>query len=407
MQGTRGRRHVDGEAGVGAVEYIGVIVVVVALVGSLLVAVTPVGQAIAAKLCEAFGATCGAVTSAERAPEDYVPPEPCVVSSHGRENGANVSFVVTIEGGETFYVDSVDEAENLLGQQRQDDVKDVVLGDDNPLRNGYDWVAGKLGDDQEGEQREPDEWFVEGGMYADASAGAAGGLPGLNVDAEGEAAVEAYLGRTERSDGTSTDYLRAELSGDIGISGNGPDAQGSDSFRTAGVGGEMDALVEIDRDAGGNPVAMRVVSTVGGHAEDEQSYSGTGGLDDASSMTARTIQIPLETESDMLTASRFLQTTGLPYVPGVTDPSDVGQRAVTPEEFVDVAADLGELATDRGHLWEQEYTSDDSTDLAVQVDAELGAITGIGGSSVSNGTATTGYRYWDGEQMVAREGCAA
>jgi hypothetical protein len=467
MQHRSGREQARGESGAATIDYVGAIVVVVAIVVSLALSATPIGQTIAARLCEAFGTTCGEVTSAARAPEDYVPPMPCVVSGNGEDNDANLSFVVvtlrggerwlieklgdgryrltrgfnggagatvgvgggvtltvddsvyggqatadasaglSVGGGETFYVDSVEDAQNLLGQQRQDDVKDAVLGDSGVARGFFDWVSGKLGDDQEGENRAPDEWFVEGGTWVDGQASASGGLPGLNADAGASGSVEAYLGRTERSDGTSTDYLRASMSIEAGLSGNVPNANGYNTFAVASAGGQMSALIQVDRDANGTPVALRLTSTTGGHAATDQSYVGMDDLDTASSLTSVTSQIPLETASDLRTASRTLQTLGIPYVPGITDPTDIGQRALTPSAFTQVATDFAALAASRGYYWEQDVTSGSTTDFGLQVDVKMGAVAGLGGSTVSNESTTTGYRYWDGGQMVSREGCVS
>lgn len=465
-------RRLRGERGAGTLESLGVVSIAAILVVALVAAMIGFRYAdhVAAAFCRvaaaiegSSGASCAVAPA--RTAEDYVPPQPCVVSAQGGENSANISFVVTLEGGETwlveelgdgsyrlthqgdagvsigvgigggatitvddtvyggsaqasasvglglaggetFYVDSEDAAMELLTQQRQDSTKDAIVGDSGPVRWVTDQVGGWFGDDQEGENREPDAWFVEGGVYGGGSAELAGGLPGLNGDASAEAALEMYLGTTQKSDGTSTDYLRAEMSADLGISGNGPNAQGYDTFFTAGAGGEMSAVVEIDRDENGEPVAMRVVSAMGGHAESDTAYSQGGLDDDASSVTARTLQIPLETSADRDLAARFLQTTGVPYVPGVTDPSDITSAALTPDAFVQLATDMGEVASTRGYIYTQEYTTSDSTDFALQVDAEMGAVTGVGGGSVSNQLATTGYEYWNGQEMVERSGCS-
>lgn len=427
------------------------------------------GDHLAAAFCRlaaAFDGSSGSSCSVpvERSADDYVPPEPCIVASSGGDNSASVSFVVTLEGGEewlveelgdgtfrlthvgkggagigvgigvggtvtiddqtygasataeadiaigiaggeTFYVDSREAAMELLTQQRQDSTKDAILGDGGPFRWVYDKAAGALGDDLEGEQRAPDEWFVEGGFYGSAEAQASGGLPGLNVDASTDAAIEAYLGRTERADGTSTDYLRAEMSIDANISGNTPDAQGYDAFMVAGAGGEMSAVIEIDRDENGEPVAMRMVSAVGGYADADTAYSQHTLDDLESSITQRTIQIPLETSADRDVAARLLQTMNVPYVPGVTDPSDIGMAAWTPDSFRELTTDLGQLASERGYLYEQEYSTTSTTDFGVDVDVELGARAGVSGSTVSDSRTTTGYRYWNGQEMVERTGC--
>ena len=54
------RERLRGDEGAGSVEYIGAILVVVAIIGSVTVSVTPVGNTIMAEICAAFGAECGA-----------------------------------------------------------------------------------------------------------------------------------------------------------------------------------------------------------------------------------------------------------------------------------------------------------------------------------------------------------
>lgn len=91
MRAAVRRTRRGGESGAGAVEYVGVIALVVALILSLVVAATPVGQAIAAKLCEAVGASCGAAQVPGAEP-DAPPTEPCVVDSAG----TNVDYSLSV-----------------------------------------------------------------------------------------------------------------------------------------------------------------------------------------------------------------------------------------------------------------------------------------------------------------------
>lgn len=466
-------RRLRGDRGAGTLENLGVVSIAAILVVATITAFVGFRYAdhLAAALCRgtaaidgSSGASCA--VAPERSAEDYVPPQPCVVSGSGGEKNANVSFAVTLEGGETwlieelgdesyrlthqgdvgasigigigggvtmtvddtaygasaqasasagltvaggetFYVDSNEQALELLTQQRQDATKDGLVGDSGPARWVTDKVGGWFGDDQEGENRQPDEWFVEGGVDGGASAEIEGGVPGLTADASAEAALEQFLGTTQRSDGTSTDYLRAEMSADASLSGDTSGALDDEEFLTTGAGGEMSALVEIDRDENGDPVAMRIVSAVGGHAEFDTADDKDDLESTASNITSRTMQIPLGSDDDREVAGRFLQTMGVAYVPGVTDPSDIGSAAVTPSRFRELASDLGDLARERGYIYEQEYTSDSSADFAAQVDLKMGAITGVGVEDASSSRVTTGYRYWNGQEMVERSGCVA
>jgi Flp pilus assembly pilin Flp len=78
-----------GERGAAAVENAGVIVVVVAIVMALLLAISPVGQSIAGKICAAVGTTCGAAAPPEQSDE---PTEPCVLAT----DAVNVKYALSI-----------------------------------------------------------------------------------------------------------------------------------------------------------------------------------------------------------------------------------------------------------------------------------------------------------------------
>jgi hypothetical protein len=443
------------------------LVVVAALVVTL--TATGLGPKLSTELCRLIaaiegnsGASCGSASGAGgiRSAEDHVPLQECVVSNTGGENSVNATVVVTLDSGETwlieqlgdgrykltyqvqggasislgvgggvtvtvdnttyggeasasisgglqiaggqsFYVSSIDAANQLLDQRRVAAAKSSL----GPLRGPVDSVLSFFGEDQTLQHLQADEWFVEGGMNANASAAAGGGVPGMSGYASAGASEEAYLGHTQRLDNTSTDYLRMSASVDVSASSSVAAGDGSVAFLTAGVGGEISGVVEIDRDANGNPVAMRMVSTVGGYAQADISGAGADTPYGGSSYTTHTAQIPLETASDKQVAARVLQTLGILYVRGVTDVGDVGQRAWTPSQFVDAATDFGNLAADRGYMWEQKYTNDSSTDFAVQADGTLGISLGIGEKSTSSTMHTTSYTYWDGRAWVTRAGC--
>jgi hypothetical protein len=82
------------DEGAGSVEYLGATMFVVLIVMSLLMIATPLGNQIAAKLCSAFGTTCGSDTAGP--PVTDGPPEgPCTVQQDGThlEAGVSVSFI--------------------------------------------------------------------------------------------------------------------------------------------------------------------------------------------------------------------------------------------------------------------------------------------------------------------------
>ena len=450
------------DRGAGSLEYLGVVAVVAVLVGALVLGFvnSHYGENLSAQLCKLTSAVGGGSCPAppmERSPEDYIPPDECVVSSTGEESNTGVTVVVDVQSGETWVIEklgdgtyrltrarsggvgigvgvgfdfsatvddqtygvgatakanvalvagggesyiatSEEQARNILDHKRNDETKDSLVGDDNIVRDGVDWLNDKLGGSNKYEQLEADEWFVEAGVEGNASAGASTPLG----TAGAEAAIEAYLGRTHRADGTTTDYLRAEMSIGGGLQGRGPNAQGYDTFMQLTAEGSAGAVVEVDRDENGNPTTFRIKSVLMGNATGDSSYSGP--VEDDPEYTERTIDIPLDTEAARQTAARVLQAAGIPYYPGITDSVDIPQIVGDKLDPSSLGRELGELAAARGHISEQTYTLGTS-EAGFNAEGELGVQLGLSHSSVTSSRSTSDYKYWDGTAMVDRAGC--
>jgi len=462
MRADRARPR--GDRGVGTIEYLGIIVLAALLITALVVGVvnSRYSERLAAALCELTSlgeGSCEMPSDIARAAEDYVPTEPCIVSSNGNDSSGKLTVVVTLEsgeqwaidrlgdgtyqltraadgsvgigvgvgfdlsatldnekfgvgayanaavalalgGGDSFVATSSEEAMQILQAQQQDDTKDAIFGDDNVVRDGADWLNEAFGGSNDYEDAEPDEWFVEGGFVATGTAGSTA----ITGSLDATAAVEAYVGRTDRKDGTSTDYLRAEMSIGGGLAGWGPDASGNDSYINYTAEGSAGAVIEIDRDADGNPTTFRVTSVLMANATGEQSFSGDAGIDSDPSFTERTISLPLETAADRALASRVLQASGIPYYPDVTEGIDVPQAAVDKVNPIGLGTSLFAAASDRGHLYEQTYTTT-TDESGFNAEGKLGLELGLAGSSVDSTRTTTGYTYWDGRAMVDRADC--
>lgn len=89
------------DEGAGSVEYLGATMFVAVIIVSLLMLATPLGNQIAAKLCAAFGTTCGSDTAGP-AVTDGPPEGPCTVQTDGThlEAGVSVSFISLGESGD-------------------------------------------------------------------------------------------------------------------------------------------------------------------------------------------------------------------------------------------------------------------------------------------------------------------
>lgn len=456
-------RALQGDAGVGTLEYVGIVTLAAVLVTALVLTLTSfrLGEHVAAALCRITQATGlgGDCETSVRTPEDHVPPEACVVSADGREDNGSLTVVVTVKGGEKWLVEKLGdgtyrltradsggvsigvgvgfdfsvtsdgqnygvgakasanvglvvgggesyiarsdaEARRILDHKRNDETKDMWFGDDNPLRDGVDWLNEQLGGSNEFEQLDPDEWFVEGGFEADASAG----LNAIGVAADAEATVAAYLGRKSRKDGTSTDYLRATMGINGGLQGHTIDGPGYDLYKQFTLDGEMGAVMEVDRDADGNPVALRIRSVTSWNPVGDQSYDGPRGIDGALDYTERVVQIPLETDADRRLATRVMHAAGVPYYPGITDEVDLPQAVRDRFDPAGLGRELGQVAADRGYIYEQTYSTDNYKD-GFNAQGKLGVELGISADNVELRRRTSEYRYWDGTAMVDRTEC--
>lgn len=119
-----------GESGAATVEHVGVIVLVVAVIAAVVMAATPIGQTVAAKLCQAVGGECGAATDAQPAP-DPQPTQACTVSSDDFEAGLGASIsVVDLGKGVT-----------VTTEEKSDGTVEVSVSDKGNL--GAQLVAGK------------------------------------------------------------------------------------------------------------------------------------------------------------------------------------------------------------------------------------------------------------------------
>lgn len=445
--------RIRSDRGQGSLESVGIIVVASLLVAALVAVMVQTNPTIMGTvkdgICRIVTLGAGTCSSAPaiRTADDYVPREECVIGANGEDHGGSLSIaVVEFEGGETwlienlgngksrltrvtsegvgltagvgidftvtadgtkiglaasasasalfagnqgdvFYADNPEQAKQILGNQQSDDTKDSILGDSGPSRWLWDQVTGK----GEFEDAEPDQTFADAGFKADAHAGATL----LWGTAEANVAAEAYLGTTNKTDGTSTNYFRGNISGDLGV-----DIDVSD----AGLTGELEVLVEVDRDKDGNPVAMRLISATSGDAYANDNLDSVP--IDNPEFTKTTIQIPLETEAQRDVASRVLWATGIPFLPGINDGITDIDAIGTAWQIEQIGKDLGNTARQSGYMWEEKYTVDTSEngfDIGFKAGVELG-----GSGKWSNITqALTGYRFWDGSTWATRPGCAA
>lgn len=441
-------RGAGAERGSGTLEVVGVVTVAAILVAALLLAIVTASPVVRDRIAQAicqivtFGqGECGSVElglDEGRPPEDYVPPDPCVLLSQGLEGSLGVSagvvslgegrfalveqlsdgtvrvtfgedksggvnagigaeagvvidgtrwgsgawlagdILATMSTGNVYYADDMDTALEILQQEAASTVKDNVMGPGGPVRGAFDWLQ-----DQASQvvpfvppatQHEPDEWFVEAGLEASGDAR----IMSLTGAAGVDAAIGGYVGTTMRRDGTSTAHFKVTAEGTASAHFLGNEAAAS---------GQIDGIVEVDFDAHGNPVMFRL----------RQGYVGDAyvGGSDTPVYHEFTHEIPLHSHDDL---AHVMRTTGM-YGAGVV--------ASGPNGFVLTASALSEisrLAGEDGYIYRDEYLLD-GTEHGVFANVGIKVNGGFDAGIELTERDLIGRTHWDGAQWVDTPGC--
>lgn len=456
------QRTDDRERGAASTEHVGIVAVVVTIVLVLVaVGAPPVGGAIAARLCAAFGATCGSTvaSSTGRAPEDYVPPQACVAQGDGGQVRGSAAAVVQVDGGVTwfiealddgryrmtrssetgvglevgigfdasvtsgddrygvglgagvsgmkaseqgdvFYVDSRSEAEELLSATVADSVKDTLVGEDGWRRSVVDWMTRA----SDREQVEPDETFTRDGNKVQAGAnGTFTHLVAVDLGAQVDAGV--YEGERTKKDGSTTEFYQASSKGTANAAFGGfGDADGQQretevyGMDNSKASYDGSVAVEVDRDKDGNPTSMRLRLTGSAYSD----TVGEGALDDPS-YGEQTWQVPLETAQQRQIAGRVAAGLGL-GIDGVT--TELSAFDLGPLNYGKSWGDFQDAARRDGYAWNQEYVLS-SVEQSGMLDAKYVLEAALAGGYTATGRRGVSYEYWDGDEYVSRPGCIA
>ena len=312
-------------------------------------------------------------------------------NDYGFSLGAEANAFGVEEHGETYYVQSKDEAERFLSERRADQVLDNTVGDSGLVRRFADKVRGGK------RLPEPDETWTALGAMGDAKAT----VDWIAAGAQAEVKGAQMLGTRQRKDGSVTAYYSTQYSGQAVAAmwaADGPE-ENTTLFK-AQAAGTFGGSVEVDFDSTGKPTALRMRTTLGGQAvagkrvafEDEDSGP------EANSYVDRTIELPLDTPEARAAAGRLALLAGMPAIPGLPVAS-----LITPGDDWDVVR----AALAQGRMWEDDYDFNQNTDVGFDFDAKWIAKVGLEGSSISTTREAKGQRYFDGVGWQQREGCAA
>ena len=334
--------------------------------------------------------------------------------TYGAEAGAWASADALFTEGEVYLLPTQEAVDQLLSAHWSDIAKDSTVGPQsytvpllgwgvsNPVRWGADQLTDLAGVPS---LPEPSETFTEGGVSAEASASATL----LLANAQGGVGVQGLLGVREGADGTTTTYYSASLSGSVSAGIRGGDGRGDLVYATAGAGGEVEGVIEIDRDKDGNVTSLTLK-----YAAEGTAYAGEDTTDDGIRWE-QTMTLPVTTAADRQVASAFLEAMDMGPVPGLpafvpnpsvlTNPTD--PTAVV--QVVDVAlasADLGRAVADRGYLSRQSFTATEDG-YGATFDAAWIAKVGVGADVTFSSLVSDKAEYFNGDDWVPWGGCAA
>lgn len=461
---ARTRTGRDRDDGAGSIELIGILTIAALLVTTVLVSVRALDAKghTSAALCaitRAFGIGGCDSDGAPRSPEDYLPPEQCVLTADGGsvgvsasalltggangdwlieqlgdgtyrltrgaglEGGASVGIgfdvsvtgdghrygvgasagagaAATFKGGEVFHVTSLDEAKKVLTSRNVDTVKDAVVGDGGPGRWVVDKVHGIWGDTSN-ERRTPDEVYVAGGLKGEGSAV----LNATLGNAGAQASVEQVLGVRTRPDGSSTAYFSsaASLSGDLqGIEPGPVPGRGTYAELSGRLEGEY--VLEVDYDKNGKATALTVRSTYVVDGTSESGHASRADFADPDVVNEIAFSLPLRDAADRRLAAGTLHAAGIPWVPGVSDGVDLGAYALDRLTPWDSITKFGVAAMQDGQVWRQASTRE-SSEYGINFDAELLAKVGVSANLTTTQRRIQSYEYWNGQEFASRPGC--
>lgn len=455
-------------AGFVAVAALVVGAVVLGIVGGSM----PLARGVTSAICKLFTLGQGSCEVPGSA-DGRMPTEPCVVSADGRESTVKAGIAVMVGGGESWYVESLSDGtyrvtrgtggsvgveggagfsltgtwadetygleagawasadgvfnegevyllptqeavDELMSAHMADVAKDVAVGDEsigvpvlgwdvpNPVRWATDQVTDLAGVPS---LPGPSETYYEGGVSAEASASAT--IIGANAQAG--VGVQGMLGVRQGTDGTTTTYYAATLSGGVSTGVRGGDGLGNSVYATAAASGELEGVIEIDRDKDGNVTAVVVK-----YAAEGTAYAGEDPSDDGTRWE-HTMALPVATAADRQVASAFLDAMNMGPVPGLPafvpnptvvpnpmDPTVVVQAA----EVAVASVDFGRAVAQSGYQSRQTFTANED-EYGGNFDAAWIAKIGVGANVTMSSLVSDRAEYFNGDAWVPWEGCAA
>ncbi|WP_166391510.1 hypothetical protein [Nocardioides ochotonae] len=458
MGGADERRH---ERGAATLETTGVAIIAATLILAVMLAALPQGSRIAETysywVCQVVTFGQGSCAPPASAPESREPTEPCVLTQDGMERNREISVLVFtaadgsrvevqrlsngeyrvsvtdsesggasvgVGGGLTVTVNdttvggsasagagasvdlragavyhvSEDEMGDLMEAITQDQVKDATVGKSGPFRWLTDGVTNLAGIGKD--LPVPDEIYAEGGISLNASAEATG----LTDHVSAGLTASQVLGTRASRDGTTTVYLKSEVTGEAGLQSLGIDTDGP-QFQGAKLEGSAELVTAVTFDAEGNMVQVSTTATAAGSSAGVASalFGGDADADLANQeSTMRVFQATLDTDNpaNRLAAQQFLLAQGVSSLGAWTNPALASVGALATPGFIQAAM------TD-GTVTQQDYDTESNTVFGFDGSGKLGIELGASVDYKTDSMTTSGAQYWDGTQWTNWEACSA
>lgn len=312
--------------------------------------------------------------------------------AYGVNASAGASAELGFRGGEVYAAKDAKAVAALLKQHGVDVAEDHVLGGSGPLRDAVDTVASWIGLGGY-ELPTPSDTYVEGGLTLSADAAATLVYAGAHAGVSSATVIGARVAH----DGSSTEYLRSTVTGEVAAGTWGSADDGSTEYAQLKAQGSVQQVLELDRDAHGTVTAVRSRMVLSGEAQATGGSSGPS----AKGYTERVTELPIRSGTDRAIAMRFLAASGVAQVSGLVGgpvTALAGPAAVLTAGRFDAAARA------RGTVTQQSFDASSSSYGGALGAEALGEVSGEVTVNVTN-RSSTGGQYWDGMSWQPWSAC--
>jgi hypothetical protein len=455
MEVTGGARRLHGDAGQATLEQMGVLALAAVVITAVLLAFTAntpaIGTAAARLICQVVTLGTGSCGGATETGPEREPTTPCLLASDGDRIEAGLSFTfisiggnrgftveemtdgtyrvrattggeaaatagvgatmqftvadtefgagasasvaggAQLQGGREWIVSSPEEAERLASAENWERADSVLSG--MPVLSGLPLARRLLGI---GEQYPPpDRIYVEGGLYADASAYA-----GAGAVARASLSTSQLLGYSYSPDDEDehTFYYRTTTEGEAfaGI----PDIGGNAGASLSGSVETMTAITVRDGEivrAARTGIATGESSGLTNALFGEDFTTSTG--DSVGTGVQYEAVLDVESAADLAAVQALIASAGI-------DAAGLGLSGSDPTGDLDpLSRVFMDAVRDRGDLTRTGVEADGSTLFAGDVSLEAGPVAGVNGGYSTSTMDYDSPEYFDGTRFVARTNC--